>query len=168
MDEFFPDDIVAKATELTALLRARPATIAFAESCTGGLLSALITSIPGSSDVFGFGYVTYSNEAKTLLLGVPAPLLDRYGAVSPQVAEAMALGALQRSKSSLAVAVTGIAGPSGGTALKPVGLVYIALCKPETETKTLELQLGDIGRASIRLRTVEAAVQLAIDACAAF
>ena len=166
-DQLFPDDLIAGAARLIDMLRARPATIAFAESCTGGLLSALLTSIPGSSDVLGFGFVSYSNEAKTELLGVPEPLLNRYGAVSPQVAGAMATGALERSGSSLALAVTGIAGPSGGSALKPVGLVYIAISRSRTETKTHELQLGDIGRASIRLKTVEAALKLAIDACAA-
>ncbi|MGH8337669.1 MAG: CinA family protein, partial [Gammaproteobacteria bacterium] len=97
-----------------------------AESCTGGLVAGLLTEVPGSSDVVDCGLVAYSNGAKSELLGVPATLIGRFGAVSPEVAVAMAQGALRASTADLAVAVTGIAGPGGGSELKPVGLVYLA------------------------------------------
>jgi nicotinamide-nucleotide amidase len=103
-------------------------TITVAESCTGGLLTKLITDIPGASDYFTHGWITYSNKAKTELLGVPEKLIKKHGAVSEQVACAMATGARQRAKSDYAIAITGIAGPAGGTKQKPIGLVYISVC----------------------------------------
>ncbi len=105
-------------------------TAVTAESCTGGLVSAALTSIPGSSAAFTYGFVTYANEAKEDLLGVPADIIAGHGAVSQQVAEAMAIGALNRSGADLSVAITGVAGPGGGTAQKPVGLVWFALGGP--------------------------------------
>ena len=119
-------------------LKRRGLTLATAESCTGGLLSSRITDVPGSSEVFHEGFVTYSNSAKTQILGVPPELIERHGAVSPEVARAMAEGAQKRAKADFALSLTGIAGPGGGTAEKPVGLVHIALARPSAETLLLE------------------------------
>ena len=134
--------------------------IATAESCTGGLIAGLLTEIPGSSDVVERGFVTYSNEAKEDMLGVPTDLLHRHGAVSEPVARAMAEGALKHSLAQVAVAVTGIAGPGGGTAAKPVGLVYIAAVKLSGAAEVKECRFGDIGRDKVRLATVETALGL--------
>ncbi|MCB1782601.1 MAG: CinA family protein [Alphaproteobacteria bacterium] len=120
-------DLTGLVETLTALLLAKRKTMACAESCTGGLIAALMTARPGASDVFERGFVTYSNEAKSELLGVPLGLISRVGAVSDECAERMAQGALQHSHSDVAVSVTGVAGPDGGTADKPVGLVYIGV-----------------------------------------
>lgn len=118
------DDLVEK---LSRLLLEQNKTMACAESCTGGLIAALMTARPGSSAVFERGYVTYSNEAKIESLGVPSGLITKFGAVSDECAERMAQGALQQSHADIAVSVTGIAGPDGGTNEKPVGLVYIGI-----------------------------------------
>jgi nicotinamide-nucleotide amidase len=148
------------ARKLLADARANRLRIVTAESCTGGLIAALLTEIPGSSDVVERGFVTYSNEAKEDLLGVPTDLLHRHGAVSEPVAKAMATGALEHSLAQLAVAVTGIAGPGGGSAEKPVGLVYVAVQRQGGEPRIKELRLGDIGRGAIRLKTVSEALVL--------
>ncbi len=124
--------------------------IAAAESCTGGLIAAAITSIPGSSAVFDRGFVTYSNAAKTDLLGVGADLIARCGAVSREVAAAMAAGAIARSAADISVSATGIAGPDGGTAGKPVGLVHMAVARRGAEASPFERRYGDIGRDGIR------------------
>jgi len=143
---------------LARALKARGFMLAAAESCTGGLIAAACTSLSGSSDWFERGVVTYSNSAKTELLGVPAELIDRHGAVSAEVARAMAEGALSRSNAQLAVAVTGIAGPTGGTPAKPVGTVWMAIAATDQVTRVELLQLqGD--RASVRRQTVERALQ---------
>lgn len=160
----FPEPLIADAARLITALRAQGATIAFAESCTGGLVSALLTSIAGASDVLGFGFVTYSNDAKTELLGVPRTVLEQHGAVSPQVAAAMADGARNRSRSTLALAVTGIAGPDGGTPAKPVGLVYIGLATADGPARTREFRFGDIGRSQVRLQSTVAAIAFAREA----
>ena len=139
--------------------REKKLRIATAESCTGGLIAGLLTEIPGSSDVLERGFVTYSNEAKEELLGVPHELIDQ-GAVSEAVARAMAEGAVANSGAQLAVAVTGIAGPGGGTKLKPVGLVHMAVCRKDASTMHEEHRFGDIGRTQVRLKTVEAALEL--------
>ena len=118
--------LLAQATALLEAARACGETVATAESCTGGLVAATLTAIPGSSDVFERGFVTYSNSAKSEMLGVPVWLIERRGAVSEDVARAMAGGALTHSHASLAVSVTGIAGPDGGTDEKPIGLVHFA------------------------------------------
>uniref|UniRef100_UPI00359414B9 CinA family protein n=1 Tax=Aestuariivirga sp. TaxID=2650926 RepID=UPI00359414B9 len=120
----FPDDLIKRAVALIDVCRERKLWLATAESCTGGLIAGLITAVPGSSDVFDAGFVTYSNEAKTRMIGVPTDLIASAGAVSEDVARAMALGALAHSRADIAMAVTGVAGPGGGTALKPVGLVH--------------------------------------------
>ena len=131
--------------------------LATAESCTGGLVAGCLTAIAGSSDVVERGFVTYSNEAKTELLGVPAELIAREGAVSAEVAEAMALGAIAQSHADIAVSVTGIAGPGGATATKPVGLVYVGAARrgqpPINERRLLP---GD--RAAVRSASVEEAL----------
>ena len=118
--------LLTKAAALLDAARERGELIATAESCTGGLLAATLTAIPGSSDVFERGFVTYSNASKSEMLGVPVWLIERHGSVSEDVARAMVGGALTHSRATLAVAVTGIAGPSGGTHEKPVGLVHLA------------------------------------------
>lgn len=134
--------------------------IATAESCTGGLVAALFTDIPGSSSVFERGFVTYSNKAKEEMLGVPGDVLADYGAVSEPVARMMAEGALQNSRANIAVGITGVAGPGGGTRLKPVGLVHIACARENRAVVHEMLQLGDIGREKIRMEAVETALKL--------
>jgi nicotinamide-nucleotide amidase len=149
----------AQADEILSLCRSAGLRLATAESCTGGLVAAVLTDIPGSSDVFERGFVTYSNDAKTELLGVPAELIARHGAVSREVAEAMARGALANSHADIAVAVTGVAGPGGGTAEKPVGLVHLAAARGGRSIQN-ELRLGDIGRTKIREASVVEAFRL--------
>jgi nicotinamide-nucleotide amidase len=135
--------------------------ISTAESCTGGLISALLTSVPGSSDVFDRGFVTYSNESKVQMLGVPARLISEDGAVSASVASAMANGALAVSEADSAVAVTGIAGPGGGSAEKPVGLVFIAVAlRGEEGTYVEEFRFEDLGRDHIRNETAKMALEM--------
>ncbi len=151
-------------TDRTAALIARYASlglkIATAESCTGGLVSALLTEIPGSSAVVERGFVTYSNAAKHELLGVPAATLAAYGAVSEETARAMAVGALGASNAQVAVSVTGIAGPDGGTPEKPVGLVLFARAGPGHAIVARERRFGDLGRSGIRMASVDAALEL--------
>ena len=159
----FSDDLRHRAETLLALYRERELTLVTAESCTGGLVAGLITEIPGSSNVFERGYVTYSNRAKAENLGVPADLLERFGAVSAEVAAAMAEGALRHSAASVALSVTGIAGPDGGTAAKPVGLVYFG-CGRIGQITTLEKRFGNIGRSEVRLASVETALELLVSA----
>ncbi len=142
------------------LCRARGFTLTTAESCTGGMVAAAITDIPGSSDVFDRGFVTYSNEAKMALLGVSKDLLAQYGAVSAECAKAMALGALNAAGTSIAVSITGIAGPGGGSPEKPVGLVYMAVASREAKFHARECRFGDLGRDEIRRRSVIAAFAL--------
>ena len=126
----------------------------------GGTVAGLLTEISGSSDVVERGFITYSNEAKEDLLGVPGDLIHRHGAVSAEVCRAMAEGALKHSLAQLAVSVTGIAGPGGGTAEKPVGLVYLAALRQDGEVRIKELRLGDRGRGAIRLEAVAEALKL--------
>jgi len=154
-----PADLLFRAETLLADARAKGLKIATAESCTGGLVAGLLTEIPGSSDVFERGFVTYSNQAKQDLLGVPAEMLTNYGAVSEPVARAMASGALRNSKAQLAVAITGVAGPGGGSADKPVGLVHFAAARGETVIHR-ECRFGDIGRSEVRLESVETALSM--------
>lgn len=156
----FSDADIATAARLLERLRAVKLTLATAESCTGGLIAGLLTEVPGSSDVFERGFVTYSNGAKCDLLGVPATLIGRFGAVSAETAVAMASGALRHSTADVAVAVTGIAGPGGGTPGKPVGLVHLAACARGGHPLSNELQLGDVGRSAVRLQTVREALLL--------
>jgi len=142
------------------LCRERQLTLATAESCTGGLVAAAITDIPGSSDVFDRGFVTYSNKAKQALLSVSKDLLDQNGAVSAEVAKAMAQGAMNAAGTSIAVSLTGIAGPGGGSPEKPVGLVFIACADRQERFHARECRFGDLGRSEVRRRSVIAAFAL--------
>jgi nicotinamide-nucleotide amidase len=138
--------------------------VATAESCTGGMIAAALTDIPGSSAVVDRGFVTYSNQAKEEMLGVPARILQDVGAVSEETARAMAEGALARSRASFAVAVTGIAGPDGGSQQKPVGLVWFGLAARGQPTWTGRKLFGDIGRDGVRRATVLEALGLVLQA----
>src|SRR5689334_9292094 len=151
----FPAPLLLLARTVLAQAREKGLRIATAESCTGGLIAGLLTEIPGSSDVLDRGFVVYSNDAKSDLLGIPAKLIDEHGAVSEAVARAMAEGAVANSNAEVAVAVTGIAGPGGGTALKPVGLVHIAAAREGGAILQEAHRFGDIGRGEIRLKSVE-------------
>jgi len=148
------------SAEFIALLTERQLKIATAESCTGGLIAAMLTEVPGSSVVVDRGFVTYSNEAKTEMLGVDPGLIARVGAVSAEVAAAMVEGAIARSDADLAVAVTGIAGPDGGSPEKPVGLVHLAAMRRGGKPVLAERRFGDIGRAKVRLATVREALAM--------
>jgi len=148
------------ARALLADTKARGLKIATAESCTGGLIAATLAAVPGASASLERGFVTYSNEAKTELLGVPADLIQSLGAVSRDVAIAMAEGAIAKSRADISVAVTGIAGPDGGTAEKPVGLVHMAASRRNSATLHEEKRFGDLGRHEIQLATVQAAFDL--------
>ncbi|MEM7775087.1 MAG: CinA family protein [Pseudomonadota bacterium] len=160
----FKPELIAAAEALLAQSRINGWKLATAESCTGGLVSALLTEIPGSSDVFDRGFATYSNDAKSALLGVPADLITQHGAVSEQVARAMAAGALANSQADAAVAITGVAGPDGGTAEKPVGLVHLATSNRTGQTQHQALRLGNIGRHDVRMESVAAAVAMLSEA----
>lgn len=153
-------EIEAAAAAVLAACRRRGAMVATAESCTGGLVAAALTALPGSSEVVDCGFVTYSNAAKQALLGVPAAVLGGHGAVSRETAEAMAQGALARSAADVAVAVTGIAGPGGGAADKPVGLVHFAAAARDGRRIHRERRFGDIGRATVRARAVVEALEM--------
>lgn len=157
----FPSELLHDAEALLSELQRRAFKLATAESCTGGLLVGLLTEIPGASATVERGFVTYSNAAKSALLGINAHLIDRVGAVSEEVARAMAEGALAHAPVDLAISVTGIAGPDGGTTEKPVGLVYLAVARKGQATRARECRFGSIGRSQIRLASVREAVALA-------
>lgn len=156
----FDDALIAEAESLLALLRGRGLRLAMAESCTGGLICGLLTEIAGSSDVVERGFVTYSNDAKVESIGVPRAMIESHGAVSAEVAHAMAAGAMSHSRADISVAVTGVAGPGGGTKAKPVGLVHLAAARRDGDVIASELRLGDIGRTAVRLVTVREALHL--------
>jgi len=160
MDVMFSPAILKLAETLLAEARAKRIKIATAESCTGGLVAAALTEIPGSSDVFDRGFIPYSNEAKIEDLGVVVDTLDKFGAVSAATAVAMAEGALANSKAQIAIAVTGVAGPSGGTEKKPIGLVHFAAARRGGATDTEVRRFGDIGRHQIRIASVEVALTM--------
>ena len=160
----FADDLKAEATAVLAKCRARGLRATTAESCTGGLICALLTEIAGSSDVVERGFITYSNDAKVELLGVSRRSLVAHGAVSRETALAMASGALKHSKTHVSVAVTGVAGPGGGTPDKPVGLVHLAAAHSDGRTWHREMRYGDIGRARVREATVRTALEMLADA----
>ncbi|MBD3832150.1 CinA family protein [Brevundimonas bullata] len=163
----FPDDVQALSAAVIASALKAGVMVATAESCTGGLVSGALTAIAGSSAVLDRGFVTYSNEAKTEMLGVPDDLLARFGAVSEPVARAMALGAVARSRASASVSITGVAGPGGGSAEKPVGLVHFAAAGPDGAIVHVERRFGDIGREAVRLESVRVALSLLLDAVTA-
>ncbi len=154
------DELRKSATRVLALCRARDLKIVTVESCTGGLVAATLTEIAGSSDVVDCGFVTYSNEAKQSLVGVPAATLRRHGAVSEETAAAMASGGLKSSRADLSVAITGIAGPGGGPTAKPVGLVYFAAASRDGRQLARQKLYGKIGRRRVRLRSVAEALEL--------
>ncbi len=156
----FSDDLIAAARDLLDDLRRRGLKLVTAESCTGGLIAALLTEIPGSSDVFERGFVTYSNDSKVETIGVPRALIEQFGAVSREVAEAMAKGALAHSKADITISVTGVAGPGGGTDEKPVGLVYLTVLSPGRDATTKEYRFSVPSRGAIRMATVGEALSL--------
>ena len=160
----FPADLVDEARQLLDVLRERNQMLVTAESCTGGLISALLTEIPGSSDVVERGYVTYSNAAKASCLGIDPQLIATYGAVSEAVARAMASGALAHSEADIAVSVTGVAGPGGGSAEKPVGLVHFAAARKGQPVLHLEQRFPNLSRSEIRQKSVKAALDLVMAA----
>jgi nicotinamide-nucleotide amidase len=153
-------DIGTAARRLLALCRKRHWMVATAESCTGGLVVAALTEIAGSSDVVDRGFVTYSNAAKQSMLGVTSTTLKKFGAVSRETAEAMAAGALANSDADLAVAITGIAGPGGGTRGKPVGLVHFAAATRDGRRLHRARRFGEIGRRKVRLKSVVEALAM--------
>ena len=155
----FTDDQLTAASDVLAACRKEGLLLATAESCTGGLIAGALTAVAGSSDVFERGFVTYTNQAKTENLGVPAALIESEGAVSEAVARAMAEGALRNSSAQIAAAVTGIAGPVGGTEKKPVGLVHIAVARDGRKT-LLERHVFDGGRDAVRMQSVDATLAL--------
>jgi len=148
------------AKRLLDLARARGLMIATAESCTGGLVAGALTEIPGSSDVVERAFVTYSNDAKHEMLGVPLPILRKFGAVSRETAEAMARGALRNSRAHLSVSITGIAGPGGATPGKPVGLVHFAAAARGRRLNHRAKKFGDIGRRKVRQKSVDVALAM--------
>ena len=159
----FPKDLIEQASALLQSCRKAGVTVATAESCTGGLIAGCLTEIAGSSDVVDRGFVTYSNEAKNVMLDVPMRLIERHGAVSESVSRTMAEGALAHSFAVLSVAVTGVAGPRGGTAEKPVGLVHLACAKRGGETRHREERYGDLGRSAIREATIRTAMEMLME-----
>ena len=156
-------ELIAAARALLDLCRQKQLKLATAESCTGGLLAATLTEIPGSSDVLDRGFVTYSNAAKRAVLGVPTTTLERCGAVSRETAEAMATGALAHAPVDLSVSITGIAGPGGGTAEKPVGLVHFVVASRNGRLIHHERRFGDIGRGRVRHASVAEALAMLRD-----
>ena len=156
----FDEKLKQQAARILEMLRGRNHMLATAESCTGGLIAGLFTEIPGSSDVFDRGFVTYSNRAKHDMLGVAEHLIHAQGAVSEAVARSMVDGAASRSGAQVALAVTGIAGPGGGTDEKPVGLVYVALAVEGRYTIAREFRFGDLGRSKVRESTIVEALNM--------
>ena len=159
----FEEKTLQLASALIDKFRDNNLKIATAESCTGGLIAACLTEIAGSSDVFDRGFVTYSNDAKMQMLSVSPKTLDQFGAVSKAVAQEMAYGALVNSMADISVAVTGIAGPGGGTADKPVGTVWIAVAMQGQAPEAVLHNFGDIGRSEVRGATVYAALEMMME-----
>ncbi len=155
-----PTSLITQAETVIETARAQGLWLTAAESCTGGLIMACLTEVAGCSDVVERGFVTYTNDSKHETLGVPAEVIEREGAVSEPVARAMAEGAIKNSRANASVAVTGIAGPTGGTPEKPVGLVQIASAREGAETLHRECRFGNVGRGEVRRLTVEAALDL--------
>jgi nicotinamide-nucleotide amidase len=156
-------DTLALARSLLDLCRSRKLTLATAESCTGGLVAAALTEVPGSSEVIDRGFVTYSNEAKRAMLGVKASVLANFGAVSKETAIEMAVGALEKADVNLSVAITGIAGPGGATPGKPVGLVHFAAAARDGRIIHREHRFGAIGRGAVRQRSVVEALKMLLE-----
>lgn len=151
------------ARQVLEACQQRGLMVASAESCTGGLVAAALTDIAGSSAVFERGFVTYSNEAKVDMLGVSLQTLEAHGAVSAPTAAEMARGALRHSRAQIAVSITGIAGPGGGSDDKPVGLVWFAVADTHHQPRTMERRFGDIGRAGVRDAALKVALELLLE-----
>lgn len=163
MDTLLPPEIVALATRVIEENRTAGRRIAVAESCTGGLVAAALTEVPGASDVFDLGFVTYSNDAKMTLLKVSADVLETFGAVSVATAWAMAQGALKHSTADVTVSITGVAGPGGGTEKKPVGTVLFGRAErggDPDDVHSVRRSFGDIGRGGIRVQAALCALEL--------
>lgn len=160
----FSEALGNRAATLVASCRTARLTLATAESCTGGLLAALITTVPGASDVFERGFVTYSNAAKIECLGVSPEILEICGAVSEETARAMAAGALAHSAAAIALSITGIAGPGGGSKEKPVGLVHFGLARRGSGISAVGKQYGDLGRDAVRGAAIATAIELLVEA----
>ncbi|HEX8484994.1 CinA family protein [Sphingomonas sp.] len=163
MDTLLPADLVEAASRVIAANRAAGRRLAVAESCTGGLVSAALTEINGASDVFDAGFVTYANDAKISMLGVSSDVLETFGAVSIAVAWSMAQAALCKSGADVAVAITGIAGPGGGSVKKPVGTVVFARAERDADPADVHAdrkEFGDLGRGGIRLQAALCALEL--------
>ena len=156
----FDAELTARAKALVEMFITRGLTLATAESCTGGLVAGLITEIAGSSAVLDRGFVVYSNEAKTGMLGVSLQTLGAFGAVSEQTARELVEGALARSRADIAVSVTGVAGPGGGSAQKPVGLVHFACARRGGALAHVERRFGDIGRSAVRRASIAQALDM--------
>ncbi|MDP8912844.1 MAG: CinA family protein [Pseudomonadota bacterium] len=163
LDYVLPEELLEAARRVVEANRERGKKIVIAESCTGGLIAAALTEIPGSSDVFQAAFVTYANEAKIDMLGVSQDVLETFGAVSIAVAWSMAQGALARSGADVSVAITGIAGPDGGTERKPVGTVVFARARRGADPKEIvadRKEFGDLGRGGVRLQAALCALEL--------
>jgi nicotinamide-nucleotide amidase len=163
MDTLLPRELVEAAAKVIATNRAAGRRIAVAESCTGGLVSAALTEVEGASDVFDAGFITYANEAKLSMLGVSSDVLETFGAVSIAVAWSMAQAALRKSGADVAVAITGIAGPGGGSAKKPVGTVVFARAERGADLADIHADrraFGDLGRGGVRLQAALCALEL--------
>ncbi len=161
----FDRQLIIEAKDTLDMLRDGGLLLVTAESCTGGLIAGLLTSIAGSSQMIDRGFVTYSDEAKSEMLGVPMTLIKQHGAVSEQVAREMAEGALRNSRANVSVSVTGIAGPGGGSKEKPIGLVHFGCSRKEMDTHHVRMTYGDIGRNEVRdaaIRTALAMVRQSI------
>jgi len=156
----FSDSVMRLAKTVLDQAAAAKLPIAFAESCTGGLVAAALTELGGASAVVDRGFVVYTDRAKAEMLGVAPELIGQWGAVSEEVARAMAEGALKHSCAQLAVSCTGIAGPTGDTPTKPIGLVHFAAARDGRATLHMECRFGDIGRSEVRMKSVEAALKL--------
>ena len=159
----FSDKLLNMARLFLDDAQQRRLKVVTAESCTGGLVAALLVEIPGSSKVLERGFVTYSNKAKEEVLGIPGDLIADYGAVSEPIARAMAEGALEESRANMAISITGIAGPGGGTRLKPVGTVHFALARENAPVRHRMENFGDIGRSEIRMASVEVALRMMME-----
>lgn len=162
-DVIFPGPISKLAQLVLSDAEAKNLKVATAESCTGGLVAACLTDIAGSSAVVDAGFVTYSNEAKRGLLGVPGDMIADFGAVSEPVARAMAEGAISHSRADVSVSITGVAGPGGGTPMKPVGLVHFATARRDGRIMHDSHRFGDIGRTEVRIKSMEVALTMLLE-----
>lgn len=156
----FDRQLIIEAKDTLDMLREGGLMLATAESCTGGLVAGVLTSIAGSSGMIERGFVTYSNAAKSEMLGVPMAMIEQHGAVSEQVAREMAEGALRNSRANVSVSVTGIAGPTGGSTEKPVGLVHFGCARADLDTHHVRMTYGDIGRDAIRHAAIGTALAM--------